>query len=70
MRKIGGDGRIEEVDLNDKGSNYLEETGDETVALALQIGAKTVLSANATRIMAAEREELKTMSVGEAISQD
>jgi len=44
IKKIKNEDRIEKVELNEKGRNYLKEVGDETAALAMQISAKIVLS--------------------------
>jgi len=67
MGEIKKDGRIKEVELNAKGRKYLEEVGDETVALAMQVGAKVVLAEDSNKRNLANSKGFKSLSVEEAI---
>lgn len=69
-KKVAGsavDERIEEVDLNDKGNEYLDEVKNETVALAMQLKAKTVLTDSLSCKKTAEGKGFKVLNVEEAV---
>ena len=66
MKKTEDD-RIKKMELNDKGRDYLKEVGDETVALAMQLKAKVVLTEELTRMKTAEKQEFKTLSLEKAV---
>jgi len=61
------DERIEEIELNDKGKEYMESVNDETVALAMQLSANIVLTESEERKKIAEDNKLKAFNLEEVV---
>ncbi len=60
--------QIEKIELTDFGKEYPAEIGDETIALAIQIDAKIVLTIDPVRQKIAEEHGLETVGIGKIIN--
>ncbi|PKP53427.1 MAG: hypothetical protein CVT90_02245 [Candidatus Altiarchaeales archaeon HGW-Altiarchaeales-3] len=63
MKEATDKNKIERVELDDNGNRYLNEIDDETVALAMQLGVKLVLTEELKRFDTAQKNDLEPLNL-------